>query len=105
MVCWWGINAIMGNIIMGNIIMENYKCKLISKIATINKLIQSLLWLLILCIPGYIKKHKINVKMIFVTLVVYIFFVSQFFKNDYGCITPFNISNADYYKKLIIKIM
>tara|TARA_B110000977_G_scaffold55886_1_gene76130 strand:- start:986 stop:1306 length:321 start_codon:yes stop_codon:yes gene_type:complete len=87
------------------LLWKNYKCKLISKIATINKLIQPLLWLLILCIPGYIKKHKINVKMIFVTLVVYIFFVSQFFKNDYGCITPFNISNADYYKKLIIKIM
>jgi hypothetical protein len=81
---WWGGAILMQ--LWETLLWKNYKCKLISKIAMINNLIQPILWLLILFIPGYIKKQKINVKMIFVIVALYIFYVSQYFKNDYGCI-------------------
>jgi len=81
----WYVGAILMQL-WETLLWKNYKCKLISKIAMINNLIQPILWLLILFIPGYIKKQKINVKMIFLILALYIFYVSQYFKNDYGCI-------------------
>jgi|TARA_R110002074_G_C12276143_1_gene642650 hypothetical protein len=68
------------------LLWKDYKCKLISKIAMINNLIQPVLWLFILFIPGYIKRHKINYKLVYVLLASYIMYMSRYFKNDYGCI-------------------
>jgi len=82
--CWF-----FGGILMQlweTLLWKNYKCKLISKIAMVNNLLQPILWLFILLIPGYIKKQKININLIIIIMAFYIYYVSKYFKNDYGCI-------------------
>ena len=81
---WW-----LGAVLMQlweTLIWKNYECILISKLALVNNLLQPLLFAAIVLLPGYAKKHRINMNYLLVVLSIYTLYVSRFLLTDYGCI-------------------
>jgi hypothetical protein len=72
------------------LLWKDYKCKATSKIAMINNLIQPLMWLSLLFVPGYIKNNKINLYLVASVVGIYCVYVSKYFKKDYGCVKETN---------------
>ena len=65
------------------LIWKDYKCKLTSKLAMINNIIQPLILLLVFLIPNYQNKNK---SLIYFCTIIYILYISRYFKKDYVCI-------------------
>ena len=72
------------------ILWKDYKCELFSKIAKYTNLIQPILLLIVLLIPNYIKKNKINLKLVYLVLGIYILSIFPMILKDYGCIKDKN---------------
>jgi len=82
------------------LLWENYKCKLITKFAMINKVIQTVLLLFCLLIPGYIKKNNINTKYIVICLGLYFCYMLPIIMKDYGCIITDNGINLAWWSNI-----
>ena len=65
------------------LIWKNYKCEFITKIAMINNVIQPLSLLIFFLIPNFKIKNK---KIILLLSLIYISYISHYFKRNYGCI-------------------
>ena len=72
--------------IMESLLWKNYKCELVSKLAMVNNLIQPLVLLLVLLIPNYLKNNSVNLPLVGLTILIYLGYISKYFKKDYGCI-------------------
>ena len=78
------------------LLWKNYRCDLISKIAMINNLVQPLLIIFLIFIPGYIQKNKININYIIVVSCIYLGYILTIIK-DYGCIKTNNGINLRWW--------
>ena len=73
-----------------SLLWKNYKCELVSKLAMVNNLIQPLVLLLVLLIPNYLKNNSVNLPLVGLTILIYLGYISKYFKKDYGCIKEKN---------------
>lgn len=68
------------------LLWKNYNCTLFSKLAKYTNLVQPLLGLVLLLIPNYIEKNKINVPFVFLVIAFYILTILPILLKDYKCI-------------------
>jgi len=89
---YWFMGAILMQL-WESLLWKEYKCEEISKIAMINNVVQPVLIIVMILIPGYIKKNGINIKYVMICLGLYLCYIVPLLVKDYGCIkTKYGIS-------------
>lgn len=82
------------------LLWKGVNCNFISKMLMINNLIQPLIWLSFLFIPGYIKNNNINLYLVALVAGIYGIYVLQYFNKDYGCIKTNNGINFKWWDNI-----